>query len=67
MGCRLVRGETIYFVRHGGERCHELEPEWFQEMDGCLLPRVYTLSNGRSEATPFPSVIPIEIRTFEPS
>jgi len=66
MGCKLVRGETIYFVRHGGERSHDLEPNWLKEVDS-LLPRVYSGTNGRKETTPFPSVIPIEIRTFEPS
>jgi len=66
MGCRVVRGETIYFIRHGGERSHELEPNWFREVDA-LLPRSYTRADGRSNSSPFPSVIPIEIRTFEPS
>jgi len=66
MGCKLVRGETIYFVRHGGERSHELEPNWFGEVD-VLLPRVYTGPDSGKELSKFPSVIPIEIRTFEPS
>jgi hypothetical protein len=65
MGCKLVRGETIYFVRHGGERSHELDPSWFSEVDA-LLPRVYAGPDNREKTTPFPSVIPIEIRTFEP-
>ena len=66
MGCKLVRGETIYFIRHGGERSHELEPNWFNETDA-LLPRIYAGPDNRKETTQFPSVIPIEIRTFEPS
>jgi hypothetical protein len=66
MGCKLIRGETIYFIRHGGERSHELEPNWFSEVDA-LLPRVYSRSEDRKEVISFPSVIPIEIRTFEAS
>jgi hypothetical protein len=66
MGCKLVRGETIYFVRHGGERTHELDPSWFRELDR-LLPRIYEGSNSKGDTLAVPSVIPIEIRTFEAS
>jgi hypothetical protein len=66
MGCRLVRGETIYFVRHGGRTAGELESDWFHDdMDARLLPRVYTRSDGHGANTLFPSVVPIEIKTFE--
>ena len=66
MGCRLVQGETIYFVRHGGERSHELEPNWSNEVE-VLLPRVYSRPDDRKTSTLSPSVVPIEIRTFESS
>lgn len=65
MGCKLVRGETIYFVRHGGERSQDLEPNWFRDLDARLLPPVYALGREGRESELFPSVIPIEIRTFE--
>jgi hypothetical protein len=65
MGCRLVRGETIYFVRHGGPTTLDVEAPWYgDEHDACLLPCVYTRSDGRSLGIP-QSVVPIEIRSFE--
>ena len=65
MGCRLVRGETIYFVRHGGPTSTDVETEWYGgEHDASLLPCVFVRSDGRP-ARLSPSVIPIEIRSFE--
>ena len=65
MGCRLVRGETIYFVRHGGPASTDLEAEWYSdESDTPLLPCVYVRSDGRSEIPRHP-VVPIEIRSFQ--
>ena len=65
MGCRLVRGETIYFVRHGGPTTTDVEAEWYgKEYDVPLLPCVYVRSDGRPETLP-QTVIPIEIRSFE--
>ena len=65
MGCRLVRGETIYFVRHGGSTSTDLEAEWYGgEYDARLLPGVYVRSDGHSGPRPL-SVVPIEIRSFE--
>ncbi len=64
MGCRLIRGETIYFVRHGGPTSTDLETEWYgTEHDARLLPCVYVRSDGRSSWNN--SVVPIEIRSFE--
>lgn len=64
MGCKLVRGETIYFVRHGGRTHGGLEAEWFgSDKDSRLLPRVFT--DGRHESRPPLSVIPIEVQCFE--
>lgn len=68
MGCKLVRGETIYFVRHGGPTSGDLDAEWFwNDLDARLLPQVYTRSEGHAQQMLFPSVVPIEIRTFEAS
>lgn len=68
MGCKLVRGETIYFVRHAGSTAADLHREWYNEdVDALLLPGVYIRSEGRSSAAQLPSVVPIEIRTFEAS
>jgi hypothetical protein len=65
MGCRLVRGETIYFVRHGGPTTTDLETEWFgEEQDAPLLPCVYVRSDGHVTNSPH-SVVPIEIRNFK--
>jgi len=65
MGCRLVRGETIYFVRHGGPTKSDVEAEWYgSEHDNLLLPSLYVRSDGRAARSPH-SVIPIEIRSFE--
>ena len=65
MGCRLVRGETIYFVRHGGPTVN-LEAQWCgDEIDSRLLPSVFVRTDGRSCEMPG-SVVPIEIRTFDP-
>ena len=67
MGCRLIRGETIYFVRHAGRTHSELEGAWLgHEKDARLLPRVYVHSDGReSESHPLNSVVPIEVQCFE--
>jgi hypothetical protein len=70
MGCKLVRGETIYFVRHGGITTPGLvEAEWYLDdsIDHRLLPKIYVNSSGRECPRVFSSVIPIEIRTFETS
>ena len=65
MGCRLVRGETIYFVRHGGPTAANLEAQWYgEEIDSRLLPSVFVRTDGRSAGVP-DSVVPIEIRTFD--
>lgn len=65
MGCRLIRGETIYFVRHGGPTVPDSDIQWYgHELDSHLLPSVFTRSDGRSPELA-PSVVPIEIRTFE--
>jgi hypothetical protein len=65
MGCKLIRGETIYFVRHGGPTSTDLETEWYGgEHDGPLLPGVYVRSEGHSAQSP-QFVVPIEIRSFE--
>jgi hypothetical protein len=65
MGCRLVRGETIYFVRHAGPTTTDLETEWYGgEHDAHLLPGVFTRSDGHATRVP-QSVVPIEIRSFE--
>ena len=69
MGCKTIRGETIYFVRHAGAetRAGELHDEWYNEdVDALLLPGVFTQPGGRPPAS-LPSVVPIEIRTFEAS
>ena len=64
MGCRLVRGETIYFVRHGGRTNADQHAQWYSgdDTDSRLLPNVFTRSEGHN---PSSSVVPIEIRTFE--
>ena len=68
MGCKLVRGETIYFVRHGGRKLRELDCEWLSDgYDQRLLPSVYTRSDGHESHNAYPAAIPIEIRTFEGS
>lgn len=65
MGCKLVRGETIYFVRHGGPTASDIEAEWYgDEADTHLLPCVYTRSDGRFPPQVCPAV-PIEILTFK--
>lgn len=65
MGCKLVRGETIYFVRHGEPTAAEMQAPWYGgEFDSQLLPNVFVHSDGRSHGV-FNSVVPIEIRTFE--
>jgi len=67
MGCKLIRGETIYFVRHAGATSGDLQREWYSDdVDALPLPGVYIRSEGRAAAT-LPSVVPIEIRTFEAS
>lgn len=67
MGCKLIRGETIYFVRHTGAIASDLHHDWYgDDVDALLLPGVFVRSEGRSPAH-FPSVVPIEIRTFEAS
>jgi hypothetical protein len=69
MGCKLIRGETIYFVRQGGPATSGIHAEWYRDdyIDGRLLPRVYTSSDEHPRPSVSPSVIPIEIRTFEAS
>ena len=67
MGCKLVRGETIYFVRRSGVSTGDAHREWYnQDVDALLLPGVFIRSEVRA-ATRVPSVVPIEIRTFEAS
>lgn len=67
MGCKTIRGETIYFVRHAGVTAGELHHEWYNEdVDALLLPGVFARPGGRPPAS-LPSVVPIEIRTFEAS
>ena len=67
MGCKLVHGETIYFVRHAGCTSGDQHREWYNEdVDAMLLPGVFIRSEGRAPAK-LPSVVPIEIRTFEAS
>ena len=67
MGCKLIRGETIYFVRHTGSPAVDWQHEWYNEdVDALLLPGDYIRSKGGSPAA-LPSVLPIEIRTFEAS
>ena len=67
MGCRLVQGETVYFVRHAGRTSPGLEGQWFgDEKDTRLLPRVYTHSDGMApESRQLNSVVPIEVQCFE--
>jgi hypothetical protein len=69
MGCKLIRGETIYFIRQAGPTSTGIEAEWYRDdvIDSRLLPRVYTCSEGDSGRAAGSSVIPIEIRTFETS
>jgi hypothetical protein len=65
MGCRLVRGETIYFVKHSGSAAGETDRHWYSDpVDGVLLPGVYACRDEQSPAK-LPSVVPIEIRIFE--
>jgi hypothetical protein len=67
MGCKLVHGETIYFVRHASSTSGDLHREWYNdEVDALLLPGVFLRTEGRAPAQ-LPSVVPIEIRTFEAS
>jgi hypothetical protein len=67
MGCKLVRGEIIYFVRHAGVTTSDAQSEWYnQDVDALLLPGGFTRAEVRA-ATRMPSVVPIEIRTFEAS
>jgi hypothetical protein len=68
MGCRLVRGETVYFVRQAGRATGDLEREWLCDgLDGRLLPPIYTFSEGHLPARAVAGAIPIEIGTFEGS
>jgi hypothetical protein len=69
MGCKLVRGETVYFVSQCGPTTLGIETEWYRDdvIDNRLLPSIYTRSEEDSPRFGFPSVIPIEIRTFEVS
>lgn len=67
MGCKLVRGETIYFVRHAGPTAGPIASPWLgDDRDLLLLPRVYTHSNGR-QPHPGNSVVPIEVQCFDPA
>jgi hypothetical protein len=64
MGCRLVRGETIYFVRQAGPTAADVEAQWYrEEVDSVLLPSIFIRSDGRAELPQ--TVVPIEIRTFD--
>lgn len=68
MGCKLVRGETIYFVRHAGRTAGDLESDWFgEEVDQRLLPAVFVRSDGHAAPDSPAAALPIEIRTFEGS
>jgi hypothetical protein len=70
MGCRLIRGETIYFVRDEGSAFADVradcKADWYgDKIDSPLLPSVYSEGpEGLSPKAQRP-VIPIEIRTFE--
>ena len=65
MGCRLVRGETIYFVRHAGPTSTDVAAGWFAGAHAArLLPSLYIRSDGHAPGLP-PSVVPVEIRSFE--
>lgn len=67
MGCKLIRGETIYFVRHGGGTAATLESEWLaDDKDRRLLPPVFTRSGRRRGNSPL-TVIPIDVQCFDPS
>jgi hypothetical protein len=67
MGCKLVRGETIYFIRHAGRTSGaEWEADWFRdETDRRLLPAVYVRSDGHSSSAASAAAFPVEIRTFD--
>jgi hypothetical protein len=69
MGCKLVRSETIYFIRHAGRTSGaDLESDWFRaETDHRLLPAIYVRSDGYSAPAAHTAAFPIEIRTFEGS
>jgi hypothetical protein len=68
MGCKSVRGETIYFVRHAGGPSGDLHCEWYNErVDALLLSGVFIRFEGRRSPAALPPVVPIEIRTFEAS
>jgi hypothetical protein len=63
MGCKLVQGETVYFVRHEGASTEEVAGSWYSEqVDSALLPCVY--AQGKRLSAMSPSVVPIEIRIF---
>lgn len=65
MGCRLIRGETIYFVRRGGPTGAVSEIQCCgDELDSRLLPNVL-INSDRPSLELSSSVVPIEIRTFD--
>ena len=65
MGCKLVQGETVYFVRHEGASTEEVAGGWYSEQfDSALLPCVYAQGTPLSP-TMTPYVVPIEIRIFK--
>jgi hypothetical protein len=68
MGCRVVRGETIYFVRQAGRTAGEIDGEWFGDgVDARLLPPVFTCLDGQVGLGGSPAAVPIEICSFEGS
>jgi hypothetical protein len=67
MGSKLIRGETIYFVRQAGRTSGEIDRDWLcDDLDGRLLPPIFVRSDGYSYPTTSP-VVPVEVRTFENS
>jgi hypothetical protein len=66
MGCKVMRGETIYFLLHGGPASAAVESGCaLDERDVRMLPPVYTNSEGRAGFSTL-SVIPIDVEALEP-
>ncbi len=65
MGCRLIQGETVYFVQHhGGASAEEVARNWYSDQeDSALLPCVYW--SGKRVPAQSLSVVPIEVKVFE--